>query len=149
MIPTAARTFRKRAASGFTLLEVMVAVTVLGITLTSLLYGQAQAIRAQARTQNVTLATIKAMEVADQALMYRSDLPMAGESKEVEFQPPFDFLQGTLRVEQNEMVPGVLEVYITISWGESSEKKGAGRSDSGTVQGARELGICFYVTSLQ
>jgi prepilin-type N-terminal cleavage/methylation domain-containing protein len=149
MKPMTVSSPRGNRASGFTLIEVMVAVTVLGITLTSLLYGQAQAIRAQARTQNVTLATLKAMELADQALMYRSELPMAGESKEVEFDPPFDFLQGRVRVEQNEMVPGVSEVYITVSWDPGSVKQDSRQSASGETQGSRELGICFYVTSLQ
>jgi len=126
----------------------MVAVSVLGIALTSLLYGQAQAIRAQARTQTVTLATIKAMETADQALMHRAELPMPGDSEEIEFEPPFDNFHGNVRVEQNELVPSVSEVTITVSWDEETAKKGANRSSADKGSGARKIEICFYVTAL-
>lgn len=139
---------RTRAASGFTLIEVTVAVAILGIALTSLLYGQAQAVRAQARTQNVTLATIKAMELADRALMFRDQLPAPGDSEEVAFDPPFEFLRGEIRVQQNELVPAVSEVYVTVSWGDSSGARGSRASAFGRGDATQEIQICFYVTSL-
>ena len=146
---SAASRSRCTGAGGFTLLEVMAAVVILGIAVTPLLYGQAQAIRAQARTQNTTLATLKAMEVADWALMFRNELPMPGQSMEVPIDPPFDFLQATVRVEQNELVPAVSEVYVAVSWetGDARRPTDRGRADTGDT--TMRVEICFYVTALQ
>ena len=133
---------------GFTLLEVMVAVAILGIAMTTIHYGQAQSIRAQARTQNVTLATIKAMEKMEEILTTgRFELPGIGESEEGVFEPPFDFLRWSLRVEENAIVPEqIKDVYVTISWDTQAEDRP--RRSKERSAGGRELVICMYVAAL-
>ncbi len=137
--------FRARAG-GFTLLEVMVAVAVLGIAMTALHYGQAQSIRAQARTQNVTLATLLAMEKMDDLLTRdRAELPRPGDSQEGTFEPPYDFFHWTVRAEENAMVPELIkDIHLTISWDVGPEgKSGRPGSDGG---GGNSLEVCLYVT---
>jgi general secretion pathway protein I len=133
---------------GFTLLEVMVAVAILGIAMTTIHYGQAQSIRAQARTQNVTLATMKAMEKMDEILTTgRFELPGIGEIEEGVFEPPYDFLHWSVRVEENAIVPAqIKDVYLTISWDKGPEDEPR-RSEEGK-SGGKKLVVCMYVAAL-
>jgi prepilin-type N-terminal cleavage/methylation domain-containing protein len=146
--PSSALQALKGLPRGFTLLEVMVAVAILGIAMTTIHYGQAQSIRAQARSQNVTLATMKAMEKLDEVLTTkRFELPGVGESEEGVFDPPYDFLHWTLRVEENAFVPEMIkDVYLTVSWDTEEEDRPSrsNRKDSG----GRELTVCMYVAAL-
>jgi len=131
--------------NGFTLLEVMVAVAILGIAMTTIHYGQAQSIRAQARTQNVTLATMKAMEKMDEILTTgRFELPGIGETEEGVFDPPYDFIHWSLRVEENAIVPEqIKDIYLTISWDTEAEDRP--RRAGGQSAGGKELVVCMYV----
>ena len=136
---------------GFTLLEVMVAVAILGIAMTAIHYGQAQSIRAQARTQNVTLATMKAMEKMDEILTTgRFELPRVGETEEGTFDPPYDFLHWSLRVEENAIVPELIkDVYVTVSWDtEDEDRPGRSLDRSENRGGGKSLEVCLYVASL-
>lgn len=146
--PSSALQAFKGSARGFTLLEVMVAVAILGIAMTTIHYGQAQSIRAQARSQNVTLATMKAMEKLDEVLTTkRFELPGVGESEEGVFDPPYDFLHWTLRVEENAFVPEMIkDVYLTVSW-DTEEDDRPSRSHR-KESGGRELTVCMYVAAL-
>jgi general secretion pathway protein I len=140
---------QRTSTGGFTLLEVMVAVAVLGIAMTTILYGQAQSIRAQARSQNVTLATMKAMEKMDEVLTTgRDELPGIGDMEEGVFDPPYDFLHWTLRVEENAIVPELIkDVFLTISWDTEAEDRSSGGSEK-QARGGRELEVCLYVAVL-
>lgn len=134
--------------AGFTLLEVMVAVAILGIAMTTIHYGQAQSLRAQARTQNVTLATMKAMEKMDEVLTVgRFELPAIGDSEEGVFDPPYDFLRWTLRVEENALIPEVIkDVHLTVSW--DTEGEGSPRSYLRKGRGGSSVEVCLYVAVL-
>ena len=136
-----------RNARGFTLLEVFAAVAILGIALTAIHYGQAQGIRAQARMQNVTLATLKASEMAIQTFTDPTNRPMTGESDEVTFDPPYDFFLGTRAVEQHELVPLVNEITLKVSW-DSGTVNRTGNSASGKGGGAKSVSVCFYISNL-
>jgi type II secretory pathway pseudopilin PulG len=126
----------------------MVAVAILGIAMTTIHYGQAQSIRAQARTQNVTLATMKAMEKMDEILTKgRFQLPGVGETEEGVFEPPYDFLRWSLRVEENAIVPEqIKDVFLTISW--DTETKDSPERSGGKSAGGKELVVCTYVAAL-
>lgn len=136
-------------SAGFTLLEIMVAVAILGIAMTTIHYGQAQSLRAQARTQNVTLATMKAMEKMDEVLTVgRFELPAVGSSEEGVFEPPYEFLHWTLWVEENEILPEMIrDVHLTISW--DTEQEGRSRSSRDKQRGGNSLTVCMYVATLQ
>ncbi len=142
------RTSERRASAGFTLLEVMVAVAILGIAMTTILYGQAQALRAQARTQNVTLATMKAMEKMNEVITVgRFELPGVGESEEGAFDPPYDYLHWTLRVEENDILPEMIkDVYLTVSWDTGSTRRPRDSRTKGSGGGSVE--VCMYLATL-
>ena len=140
--------FEKRPLAGFTLLEVMVAVAILGIAMTTIHYGQAQALRAQARTQNVTLATMKAMEKMDEVLTVgRFELPAVGGSEEGVFEPPYEFLHWALRVEENAILPEMIkDIHLTVSWDTELEER---RHSSRTKRsGGSSVTVCLYVATL-
>jgi general secretion pathway protein I len=140
--------FKKRLSAGFTLLEVMVAVAILGIAMTTIHYGQAQALRAQGRTQNVTLATMKAMEKMDEVLTVgRFELPAVGASEDGVFDPPYDFLHWTLRVEENAILPEMIkDIHLTVSW--DTEPEGRRRSSRTKGSGGSSVTVCLYVAVL-
>lgn len=138
---------RRKPSAGFTLLEVMVAVAILGIALTTLHYAHVQGIRAQAISQNMAVASLKAMEFMYEANFTRFQdlLPRAGEVAEGTFDPPYDFLRWSLRVEENEFAPEILNVFLSVTWdaGSGSGKTGRrpGKADGENTRG---LKICFY-----
>jgi general secretion pathway protein I len=142
------QTFQKRPSAGFTLLEVMVAVAILGIAMTTIHYGQAQSLRAQARTQNVTLATMKAMEKMDEVLTVgRFELPGIGDSEEGVFDPPYDFLHWTLRVEENAILPEMIkDIHLTVSWDTEPEERR--RSSRTQGSGGSSVTVCLYIAML-
>lgn len=123
------------------------AVAILGIALTTLHYAHVQGIRAQAASQNMAIASLKAMEFMYEANFTRFEdlLPRAGEAVEGTFDPPYDFLHWNLRVEENEFAPEILNVFLFVTWeaGDGSGRAGrrSGKADGG---GTRGLKICFY-----
>ena len=142
------QTLEKCPSAGFTLLEVMVAVAILGIAMTTIHYGQAQALRAQGRTQNVTLATMKAMEKMDEVLTVgRFELPAVGASEDGVFDPPYDFLHWTLRVEENSVLPEMIkDIHLTVSW--DTEQEGRSHSSRTKGSGGNSLTVCMYLATL-
>ncbi len=127
----------------------MVAVAILGIAMTTIHYGQAQSLRAQARTQNVTLATMKAMEKMDEVLTVgRFELPAVGSSEEGVFDPPYEFLHWTLRVEENEFLPQMIrDIHLTVTWDTGQE--GRARTSRAEGRGGNSLKVCMYLATLQ
>ena len=130
------------------MLEVMVAVAILGIAMTTIHYGQAQSLRAQARTQNVTLATMKAMEKMDEVITVgRFDLPGVGSSEEGVFDPPYEFLHWVLRVEENAILPDMIkDIHLTVWWDTEPEERR--RSSDTEGKGGSSVEVCLYLAAL-
>jgi len=136
-----------RSPGGFTLLEVMAALMILGILLTAVLYSFAQGIRAQARMQNVTIAALNASEKALETFTDLENRPGPGESDEFDLEPPYDFIHGTRAVEQNELIPNIQEISITLSW-ESGTGGRKGRRSPQPANASQSLEICFLQAQL-
>jgi len=134
---------------GFTLIEVLVAMLILGIALTAIHYGQAQGLRAQARTQNITLATMLAGQYRNNFYMTSlEDLPKVGETVEGTFDTPFDSFHYTFLMEENESAMGyVYDCHLTISWDEGAKKEEYTLSDRDSTAGKR-LKICWIKLKL-
>jgi len=134
---------------GFTLIEVLVAILILGIALTAIHYGQAQGLRAQARTQNITLATMLAGQFRnDFYLRSLEDMPRVGEPEEGVFDPPFDSFHFTFLMEENELAPEyVYDCNLTISWEEGAKKEDYSLSSRDGSAGKR-LKICWLKLKL-
>jgi type II secretory pathway pseudopilin PulG len=126
----------------------MVAVAILGIAMTTIHYGQAQSLRAQARTQNVTLATMKAMEKMDEVVTVgRFELPGVGSSEEGVFDPPYDFLHWILRVEENAILPQMIkDIHLTVWWDTEPEERR--RSSDTEGKGGSSVEVCLYLAVL-
>ena len=129
---------------GFTLIEVLVATLILGIALTSIHYGQAQGLRAQARTQNVTLAIMLASQLKEEVYgRPLPELPKPGDTEEDVFKEPYERFHYSIKVEDNEMFPGYLHDYnVTISWDSGDKKEEFSLSGSDGLTGKR-LEICW------
>jgi type II secretion system protein I len=134
--------FPCRDSRGLTLLEVMVALVILGLLLTAVMHAFAQGIRAQARMQNVTIAALCASREALETFTNPQDRPGPGGSDEFTPEPPYDYLTGTRTVEQHELLPNVNQINITVSW-EAGAAVGRRRHSQEKASGSQSLEICF------
>ena len=131
----------KSSRKGFTLLEVMVAVAVLGIAMTAIHYGQAQSIRAQARSQNVTLAAMKAMEKMEEILIAEE---LTDGILEGEFEDGFRWKAEILLPEPDEegedaeLPFKTFSIWVDIIWGAGKQEK---HFQIGTMKIAQELEV--------
>ncbi len=127
----------------------MIAVAILGIAMTAVLYGQAQGIRAQGRIQNVTLATMKAREMLVYYLSEgRSEIPRAGESIEITLEPPYDYMNGTLAAEEDPNLPGLLVLTLSVSWQGDQQGREDTFSSTQAQGGGNRLEVCFYMANM-
>jgi len=141
MIPKREGRVRPSAeAAGFTLLEVMVALVVVGVLLTGVLHAFAQGIRAQARMQNVTIAALVASEEALETFTNPMDKPPPGSSDEFTPPPPHDYFYGTRTVEQHELLPNLNQITISVSWETGLGDRRRSREETNASQ---SLEICF------
>jgi prepilin-type N-terminal cleavage/methylation domain-containing protein len=147
-----ASVFRKsKDLPGFTLLEVMAAVAVLGIAMVAIHYGQAQSIRAMARNKDSTLGTMLAWEKMGETLRNRTeDMPQPGEEREGNFEPPYDQFHWVLRVESNVNFPDLLqEVYLTVSWDTEETEAKKKKSASLEQKGGNKVEVCMFLANIQ
>jgi len=144
-----------RGPRGFTLLEVMVAVAILGIAMVAIHHAQAQGIRAMARTKNMTLGTMLAWEKMNDILItIRNDFPRAGEERNGDFEVPYEHFHWVLRVEENPSIPEAFReklplLHLTVFW-ESEQPRGPeSRSSSpGQARGGQKVEVWACVARL-
>ena len=105
---------------GFSLLEVMVALAVVGIAMVALLALQNRSLLMHGEVQRLTQATLLARELMNERIV-RQDVPQ--QPQQGVFDAPFpDY---SWRIEREETpLPGVSKVQVTVSW--DAEKETAG-----------------------
>lgn len=144
-----------RGPRGFTLLEVIVAVAILGIAMVAIHHAQAQGIRAMARNKNMTLGTMLAWEKMNDILInIRNDFPRAGEGRNGDFETPYEHFHWTLRVEENPSIPEAFReklplLHLTVFW-ESEQARGseARSSSSDQARGGHKVEVWACVARL-
>ncbi len=126
---------------GFTLLEVMVSVAVLGLAMVAIHHAQAQGIRAIARGKNMTLGTMLAWEKMNEILIdIRNDFPTVGEERKGDFDKPYEQFHWILRVEENPHIPEQARdrlplLHLTVFWETEQAREKSSASSSTEAQG--------------
>ncbi len=109
--------FRRRARA-FTLIEVMVAIAILGIALLGLLGLQHQSMQSVIRAQQTTRASMLAQSVMTEAELERfPDLGTTTGNFESSFHGEFPDFQWERTVEASGMFPDVRKVRVTVHYG--------------------------------
>jgi type II secretion system protein I len=107
-----------RRAHAFTLLEVMVAIAILGIALLGLLGLHHQSLQSVIRAQNATRASMLAQAVMTEAEMERfPDLGQSSGNFESSFPGEFPDFRWQRVVEASGMFPDVRKVQVLIQYG--------------------------------
>jgi general secretion pathway protein I len=84
-----------RSASGFTLIEVMIAVAILALGIVSFYVAQGNSLRASGRAENIQTASLLARQImTEQMLAIEQDMDKGSfpddKEEQGDFQPPFD-----------------------------------------------------------
>ena len=101
---------------GFTLLEVLVAVVVLGIALTALLSTQAGGVRLRSQAEAITTATFLLQERMAQ-LELDEDYPEVGK-RDGDFGSGYPGYRWELTVQEVGLVPNIRELRLAVLWRE-------------------------------
>ncbi len=102
---------------GFSLLEVMVALAVVGIALVSLLALQNRSLLMHGEVRHLTQATLLARELMNERIA-RGDVPE--QPQQEQFAEPFERYGWRLEREPTPL-PGVYKVQVTVFWGEPAD----------------------------
>ncbi|MBE0500081.1 MAG: prepilin-type N-terminal cleavage/methylation domain-containing protein [Desulfuromonadales bacterium] len=107
--------------NGFTLLEVMIALAIIGIALVTLIGLETRTVQLAERQQRVTQATLLAqgkmteIEVGSQSLTGLS-------GNEGLFEPPFELYRWSL-VREATPLPGIEMVTVSVVWGKENRNE--------------------------
>ena len=102
---------------GFTLLEVMIALAIIGIALVTLLGLETRTIQLAERQQRVTQATLLAQEKMTEIEIGEQSRSVLGESEEL-FESPFDLYRWSVTTEPTPL-PAIEMVTVTVAWGKA------------------------------
>ncbi len=108
----------RRGALGFTLIEVMVAIAILGIALMGLLGLHHQSMQSVIRAQNATRASMLAQAVMTEAELERfPDLGSTSGNFEASFRGEFPDFRWERMVEASGTFPDIRKVMVAIHYG--------------------------------
>jgi general secretion pathway protein I len=108
----------RRRARAFTLLEVMVAIAILGIALLGLLGLHHQSLQSVIRAQNATRASMLAQAVMTEAELERfPELGLTSGDFEASFPGEFPDFRWQREVEASGMFPDVRKVKVLVQYG--------------------------------
>lgn len=106
---------------GFTLLEVMIALAIVGIALVTLIGLETRTIQLAERQQRVTQSTLLAQEKMTEIEIGSQSLSGTG-GREGMFESPFELYRWTVDLEPTPL-PGIEMVTVTVAWGEESRNE--------------------------
>ena len=102
---------------GFTLLEVMIALAIIGIALVTLIGLETRTIQLAERQQRVTQATLLAQEKMTEIETGSQTLSVLGE-REASFASPFELYRWSIATEPTPL-PSIEMVTVTVAWGKA------------------------------
>jgi general secretion pathway protein I len=108
----------RKFSSGFTLLEVMVAVAIVAITLVTLLGLGNRSIDINGRLQKITQATLLAQHKMSEIETLAEQGGFDFQPAEGIFDPPFEDYRWQTRLEDFPILPAIQMVTVVVAWGE-------------------------------
>lgn len=109
-------------AKGFTLLEVMVALAIVGVALVALLSLGNRSVAAQTRVQRLTHATLLAQQKMAEAEVNSRQGRLDRARQEGHFAAPFEGYRWRLEFAETPL-PAVMLVTVTVVWGEEEKNE--------------------------
>jgi general secretion pathway protein I len=112
-----------RLSPGFTLLEVMIAMAIVGIALVALLGLGNRSIDVNGRLQKITQATL----LAQHKMTEVETVPLAADrelqEEEGSFDPPFEQYRWRVEYEEMPLLTEVHMVTVTVAWGDEARNE--------------------------
>lgn len=109
-------------AAGFSLLETMIALAIIGIALVTLLGLGNRSINISARLQKITQATLLAQEKMTELELRAQTSNFDLQNEEGVFTPPFDIYRWHTEFEDTPLA-AIRMVTVTVLWGEESRNE--------------------------
>ena len=108
-----------RLADGFTLLEVMVALAIVAIALTTLLGLATRSVTLNERVQRITQATLLAQQ---RLAEIETGVPTGGTGTEGRFAAPFDIYRWRVEYADTPLA-SVRQVTVVVAWGDENQNE--------------------------
>ncbi len=112
----------RQNSSGFSLLEVMIALAIVAIALVSLLGLSNRSILAQSKIQKLTSATLLAQQLISEQEVNAGKTGSAWEPQEDTFTVPFENFSWQISY-QDTLISRVKQVTVTVSWGAAEKNE--------------------------